>query len=110
MDIKSVFYCVFFLLMCGCQSLESALVEPITLPNGSRGLTIDCTSYGWTTCFKAAGEKCPSGYAIHERSMQQNTTSELAIEPLSTGEETQLRDHTPLIHGREDKYMVISCK
>ena len=110
MDNKSAFFCACFLLLSGCQSLETALVEPITLPNGNQGLTIDCTSYGWATCFKAAGEKCPSGYAIHERSMQQNTKSELATEPLGEGEETHIKDHTPLVRAREDKYMVISCK
>lgn len=95
----------------GCGSLGDSLVETITLPDGSKGLTIDCTAYGWSACFKAAGEACKSGYAIHERSMEENAKSELQTEPL-TEEQKNLLSQVPakIVNDGKDKYMVISCK
>jgi len=91
--------------------MNGSLVETITLPNGSKGFTIDCTAYGWSACFKSAGETCKSGYAIHERSMEENTRSELKTEPL-TEEQINILAQVPakIVNDRNDKYMVISCK
>lgn len=102
---------ILILFFTGCSSLGGSLVEEITLPNGNKGLTIDCTGYGWSACFKSAGEACKSGYAIHERSMEENTKSELKTEPL-TKEQKDLMSQVPIKieSDRKDKYMVISCK
>ena len=100
-----------FSVLTGCASIGGAIAEKVTLPNGSQGLTVDCTAYGWSACFKAAGEACKSGYAIHERSMEENMKTEVPTEPLEDVSKKLIAE-MPTGHLREkkDKYMVISCK
>jgi hypothetical protein len=106
--IKLVLVSVF--LISSCQSIGGGLVEPIILPNGAQGFTIDCSAYGWAACFKAAGDQCPSGYAIHERSMEENIKSDIKTEPLTEKENAVVRDPNYVRYSNKDKYMVISCK
>jgi len=95
-------------VLSGCQSMKHAEMEAITLPNGNPGLVLDCTAYGWTACFKTAGEACPGGYAIHERSMDENTQSEIPVEPPAAQNTVVPESRHRLPH--QEKYMVISCK
>ena len=48
-----------------------ATSQEIVLPSGERGFTINCGSYegdSWSACYQKAGEVCPSGYEILEKS------------------------------------------
>lgn len=100
------------LFIAGCNTLGTSLAQPITLPNGKNGYSIDCSNYsGWPACFEVAGGVCMSGYNIHERSMGDNTKSEIPLTPLKE----DLSDMRPTQPNRQqnqkqDKYMIISCK
>ena len=55
-----------FILITSC-----ATSKEIVLPSGERGFTISCGTYegdSWSACYEKAGEVCPSGYEILERS------------------------------------------
>lgn len=102
------------LSVVACSSLGPSAAQPLTLPNGKQGFSIDCTNYaGWPACFEAAGKVCKSGYKIHERSMDENTRSEIPTEPLEKDAATSsfIPGHPPLdVRNQEAKYMIISCK
>jgi hypothetical protein len=53
-------------LMASC-----ATSQEIVLPSGETGFTVNCGTYegnSWSACYKKAGEMCPSGYDILEKS------------------------------------------
>jgi hypothetical protein len=52
-----------------------ATSQEIVLPSGERGFTINCGSYegdSWSACYQKAGEVCPSGYEILEKSEEKD--------------------------------------
>ena len=86
----------------------------IVLPNGQKGLVIDCTQTKWSACFKSAGELCSKGYEIYERAIGEFTESKIPITELPKKAKTEVNKMVvgnPMQHSimLEDKYMVISC-
>ena len=108
MKNKNYTLVLFFISMIGCAQLY--IVEKITLPNGKQGLTVDCTNYGWPACFKEAGDTCPNGYDIYERTKQENIDTKIPLtEPSDTEPSAgMVRESHSL--AQHEKYMVISCK
>lgn len=51
------------LVLIGCGTS----VTPIVAPNGGRGFAIECRGTG-DACLEAAGERCPAGYDVLEKS------------------------------------------
>jgi hypothetical protein len=49
-----------------CALAGCAITQDIMLPDGSPGLTVECSGMAqtWTACMKKAGERCPKGYAL----------------------------------------------
>jgi len=91
----------------GCQT-NSAFVDEITLPNGKKGLSIDCTNFGLPGCFKEASKVCKNGYDIYERTTEENTKTEIPVSKMDRKESTI---YGPMVSpARKDKYMIISCK
>ena len=62
--------------------ISCSVSNSIILPNGEKGLVVDCTNSLWSECFKSAGEMCPKGYDIYERSKDEFTESKLPITEL----------------------------
>ena len=105
-----IFQFVLFLLV-GCQTISSAQIEPIALPNGNQGWIVDCSLYGMSSCFKSAGSKCMNGYLIHERITSENTDSKIPVDELPAAQEGVVAsDYSPPSYRVKDRYMVISCK
>ena len=94
--------------------ISCSVTNSIILPNGEKGLVVDCTNTLWSVCFKSAGEMCPKGYDIYERSKDEFTESKLPITELpkrvESNEASMIigESHYPPII-RKDKYMVIAC-
>ena len=94
--------------------ISCSVTNSIILPNGENGLVVDCTDTLWSECFKSAGEMCPKGYDIYERSKDEFTESKLPITELPKRVEGKgasmiigKSQYPPII--RKDKYMVIAC-
>lgn len=91
-------------IVTGCAQTAS-----ITLPNGGKGLIVDCTNSQWSTCFTSASDSCPNGYKIYERTLGEHTESKIPL--------TEMKEKTSSLYlpqhqqpiKLEDKYMVISC-
>ena len=52
-----------------------ATSQEIVLPSGAKGFTINCGSYegdSWSACYQKAGEMCPTGYDILEKTEEQD--------------------------------------
>ena len=52
-----------------------ATSQEIVLPSGQKGFTINCGSYegdSWSACYQKAGEVCPSGYDILEKTEEKD--------------------------------------
>ena len=52
-----------------------ATSQEIVLPSGQKGFTINCGSYegdSWSACYQKAGEMCPTGYDILEKTEEQD--------------------------------------
>jgi hypothetical protein len=52
-----------------------ATSQEIVLPSGEKGFTVDCGTYegnSWSACYKKAGEMCPAGYDILEKSEEKD--------------------------------------
>ena len=108
--------CVAVLLVGGC-----AVQQHIILPNGEKGIVIDCTTSRWSECFKTAGDLCKSGYKIYERAFGEFTESKIPLTELKMKEVAKgsnLENDHPLYQPKQpppppvvldDKYMVISC-
>ena len=88
-----------FIQACGSTK---ALVERISLPNGQKGYSVDCTNFSWSNCFVEAGNTCPDGYRVFERSVVKNVKSEIPVENLAAATLRNAR--------ADDKYMIIYCK
>lgn len=46
--------------------MSACAVQPVTLPSGNKGATIDCSGsmLNWGLCYKRAGDYCPKGYNV----------------------------------------------
>lgn len=59
----SMKFCIRMLLpivLVGC-----AAATPIVMPDGRRGMSIDCTGESsWAGCYQKAGQMCPAGYEV----------------------------------------------
>jgi len=100
---------LFSIIVVSCSVTDS-----IVLPNGQKGLVVDCSNTLWSECFKTAGEMCPKGYDIYERTKDEFTESKLPITELPKrveGSDARLfvGEAQPQIVIRKDKYMVIAC-
>jgi len=96
------------LTLTGCITIEKAIVDEITLPNGSNGFSVDCGMYGWSGCYVESGKRCTNGYIIHERTMPEDIQSKIPVEEMK---DVQGIVAVP-IRAQHDagKYMIISCK
>jgi hypothetical protein len=56
---------MFFLSACATTS------ETIILPNGEQGVAVRCEEF-LKNCYREAGESCPDGYEIIERTTSAN--------------------------------------
>jgi len=92
----------------GCASIGQT---SIVLPNGSRGLVVDCSHTQWSSCFVAAGTLCPNGYNIFERAKGEFTESKIPLTEMenSSGKLMIPQSSQLQLQKLEDKYMVISC-
>lgn len=93
-------------IIAGC--VKQQIVEPLTLPNGKPGLIVNCSGYGLPECFKAAGEACPNGYYIYERTIGENTETVIAVEKPSDWKSSVGDGY--LERRYKDKYMIVSCR
>ena len=98
----------------GIIGVGCSVTNSIVLPNGQKGLLVDCSNTLWSECFKSAGEMCPKGYDIYERTKDEFTESKLPITELPKrveGADSKLSigEAQPQIIIRKDKYMVIAC-
>jgi len=96
---------VLLLLPIGCSVAPTKIV----LPNGANGLVIDCSGTGWSSCFVAAGETCPNGYKIYERTKEEFTDSKIPITDLPNKADMPVLPEKQRNILPVDKYMVISC-
>jgi len=99
----------FSIIGVGCS-----VTNQIVLPNGQKGLVVDCSNSFWSECFMSAGELCPKGYDIYERTKDEFTESKLPITELPKRVENKdssllIGDTKPQMIIRKDKYMVIAC-
>lgn len=105
---KSIYlFTIIIFFLSGCAT-DKAFVDEIVLPNGSKGLSIDCLDYGWTGCFVEAGNACENGYKIHERAKTEDIESKIPVEEL--GEVRHFAAVPIRPHRSAGRYMVISCK
>jgi hypothetical protein len=59
-NMKFCFRMLLPLVLVGC-----ATVTPIVMPDGRRGMSIDCTGESsWAGCYQKAGQMCPAGYEV----------------------------------------------
>jgi hypothetical protein len=49
-------------LLAGCTT-----VSKVALPDGTAGLSIDCTGYEWAACMNKAAKTCAGKYSIVSR-------------------------------------------
>jgi len=81
--------------------------QKIVLPNGEQVLTINCTGIGMNGCFALAGDTCPKGYKIYERTKDEFTESKIPTSELKAGDlDLSVKQVQPTL---KDQYMIISC-
>ncbi len=64
---KILWASIFLLSLVGCMSIDPT---PFNGPNGKQSYSMQCNGMGRTmdACYQKAGEVCPAGYSIIERS------------------------------------------
>ena len=105
---KLIISLAIIILLAGCMTIEKAIVDKITLPNGGNGYSIDCGMYGWSGCFVEAGNRCTNGYVVHERTMSEDIESKIPVEEMKDIKSFSAVPVRPQHEG--GKYMIISCK
>ena len=93
-------------IVAGCAM--QPIAEPLTLPNGQAGFVVNCSGYGLSDCFIAAGEVCKDGYYILERTINNDTKTTIVVEK-PTEWRAAVGDGYIERHYKE-KYMIISCR
>jgi len=95
-------------MIVACALLQTT--EEIVLPNGKKGITVDCTMQGWPACFKSAGDVCKHGYYIYERTQDEEIRSEIPISKLEDEKSLSIVRPNPSMVQDKERYMVIGCK